>query len=124
MHPEAEPANRNRRKRALLITLMNIPPIVVAMDAGHAGVKGFPAKYRTDAGFQLVLRLGVAFGPDTFQLDVNFEEDGHHTVVVPYAAAHRIACDALKETHIYQLDAEIAQARHRLFTSPTRTLVH
>lgn len=124
MHPEAEPTQRNRRKRALLTTLMGCPPLIVTFDAGHRGVKGVPSQLLTNPGFQVSLSFGVAFGPEAFSLNCNFESLGKWDIEVPYAAVYRITCVPLEETHIYSLDAEIAQARHRLYTSPTRTLVH
>lgn len=123
MHPEAQPAARNLRKRALLITLMKVPPVVVVFDSGHGEVV-MPSKHRHSHTQQVRLDCNVAFGPYALSVLADFEKDGLHTIEIPYAAIHRITSIQLEETFIYNLDAQIAQARHQLYTSPMRKMVN
>lgn len=123
MHPEAHPDRRNARKRQLLMTLMACPPVVVTFDSGHKGVL-MPDKFKLGCGQQMRLDCNIDFKADALTVLADFGKDGIHTVELAYAAIFRISCIPLEETFIYNLDAEIAQARHRLYTSPARTLVH
>lgn len=113
-HLLAEPGHRNLRKRALMSTWLACPPLIIVFDSGAPGVVVPPGKGNSP-DLTLSIETVKLLDLDHFKVDVVFNgEEDLCELTVPFSAISSISSGPLEETHMWNIDTELAETREKM----------